>query len=1070
MAIIKCSVFYHSKVSVMGKRVLKLLFMFVFLLSGNIYSQEIKRTVTGNVADETGAPLAGVTVKEEGSQNGTATDASGRYTVSCGKSATLVFTFIGYVTQKAQTGNRSIINITMQEDASDLDEVMVVAYGTAKKGSYSGSASLVKEDALKDIPVTTFENALNGKVAGLQITNNSGQAGTAPTIRIRGIGSMNASNSPLYVIDGVPVTSGNVGQSDSYLYSGNNVMNSLNPDDIESISILKDAASSSLYGSRAANGVILITTKKGREGKASVNFNYSIGFTPSWATKNYEAASTEEQVKMLYMIFHDYRTSNGKSDENANAYALSQLNKKFNKHGYSFSTDGTGLNANITISDYNNSGRAGTYYDWDDALFRTATYQNYDLAVSGASPSTNYYTSFAYTKDEGRIKINSFDRFSGRVNINTKVGRFFEIGTNVSASRTKTSGYNDTRTTGSNVFMQSRNLLWGLYWPTDYSTGEDWTARYGSYAYNPLYYNNQWENSSVNNKLNAVETLTLHLLPVLNVRSIFSYDMTTVKDHIYYSALHFNASSENGEVNEMRTQYTKMVSSTTANYSEAFGLHSVQAMVGFEAEKNKTDYTRATGTNLPTSTLHTVSTAGTLDASGYDWGNSMVSILSKFDYNFDEKYYVSASYRRDGSSRLSKNSRWGNFWSVAGSWNVHRENFMKDLSAVSSLRLRMSYGVNGTLPTNNYGYMNLVTYTDKYMGQPGGSLSTLADKNLSWETNYTYNIGVDFGFFKDRIHGSIEYFDRTSKDLLQDMPISTVTGFSSTLRNIGRINNRGVEFEISGDIINQGGWKWDASANATIMSSKVKKLYDGADIIWYDPTGDDDRAQYVYREGESTLAFYGYEWAGVDKTNGQGVYYVNDPDDATKGDFIYNGRGATYDYKSANFTIIGDAVPDVYGGFTTNVSWKGVDFGLNFTYKIGGSLYDGAYKDVADDGYYWERIRAKSYYENMWTETNTNGTEPKIRGIDLEDAMQYSSRHIFNASYLRLKSMTLGYTLPQIFTRKAFIQSARIYFNATNLLTFSKYKEADPEVNSYGTRGWETPAGKTFVFGINLKF
>jgi TonB-linked SusC/RagA family outer membrane protein len=654
----------------MGKRVLFLVLMFVFLLSGNIYSQEINKAITGNVADESGAPIAGVTVKQEGTTNGTATDADGRYSINCGKTATLVFSYVGYVTQKIKVNNRSIINITMQDEASNLDEVMVVAYGTAKKSSYSGSASLVKEDALKDVPVTTFENALNGKVSGLQITNTSGQAGAAPTIRIRGIGSMNASNSPLYVIDGVPVTSGNVGQMGSYTYSGNNVMNSLNPDDIESISVLKDAAASSLYGSRAANGVILITTKKGQEGKANVNLNYSIGFTPSWATKNYEAASTEEQVKMLYMIFHDYRTSNGKTDDDANAYALKQLNKKFNKFGYAFTTDGTGLNANVIISDYNNSGRAGTYYDWDKALFRSAMYQNYDLAVSGASPSTNYYTSFAYTKDEGRIKINSFDRFSGRVNLNTKVGKFFEIGTNVSASRTKTSGYNDTRTTGNNVFMQSRNLLWGLYWPTDYSTGKDWTSRYGSYAYNPLYYNNQWENSSINNKLTAVETVTVHLLPVLNVRSIFSYDITTVKDHVYYSALHFDASSENGEVDEMRTQYTKMVSSTTANYSQTFGMHTVQAMAGFEAEKNKTDFTRSTGTNLPTSTLHTVSTAGTLEAAGYNWGNSMVSLLSKFDYNYNEKYYLSASLRRDGSSRLSKDSRWGNFWSVAGSWNI----------------------------------------------------------------------------------------------------------------------------------------------------------------------------------------------------------------------------------------------------------------------------------------------------------------------------------------------------------------------------------------------------------------
>jgi TonB-linked SusC/RagA family outer membrane protein len=1054
----------------MGKRLLYVMLLLAVLFSVDVYSQGVKRMLTGTVVDDSGSPVIGATVMEEGSSNGTTTDTNGHYSLRCADSGTLVFSFIGYVTQKIKPGARTVVNVKLQEVVKQLDEVMVVAYGTAKKSSYSGSAALVKQDALKDVPVTTFENALSGKVSGLQITNTSGQAGAAPNIRIRGIGSMNASNEPLYVVDGVPVSSGSVGQMSSYIYSTNNVMNSLNPEDIESISVLKDAAASSLYGSRAANGVILITTKKGKEGKPSVNFNFSVGFTPSWATDNYEVASNDEQVKMLYMVLHDYKTSNGSTDDVANAYALKTLNKKFNKHGYQFTTSDTGLNADVIISDYDNSGRAGHYFDWNKAYFRTATYQNYDFSVSGASPTTSYYTSFSYTKDEGRIKINSFNRYSGRVNLDTKIGKFLEAGTNVAVSRTSTSGYNDTRSTGDNLFMQTRNLLWGMYWPTDYKTGEPWTSRYGSYAYNALYYDTQWENSSVNNKLSANETVTLYLLPELNVRSIFSYDNTNVKDHLYYSALHHSASSENGEVNEMRTTYEKMVSSTTANYSQMFGLHSLQAMVGFEAEKNKTDFTRATGTNLPTSTLHTISTAGSYSASGYNWGNSMVSLLSKVDYNYNEKYYASASYRRDGSSRLSKSSRWGDFWSVAASWNIAREAFMESVPTISSLKLRASYGVNGTLPTNNYGYMNLVTYSDKYMGQPGGTLSTIADNNLAWETSYTYNIGIDFGILKDRIRGTIEYYNRTSKNLLQDVPISTVTGFSSTLRNIGRINNNGLEIELNADIIRRRDFTWSASANASFISSKVKKLYQGADIIWYDPTGDDDRAQYVYREGESTLAFYGYEWAGVDKTNGKSVYYVNDPSSSTAGDFVYNGRGATYDYNNANFAIIGNAVPDVYGGLNTSLTYKGIDMNLNFTYKIGGSLYDGAYKDVADDGYYWERIRAKSYYKNMWTTTNTNGSQPQIRGVDLEDAIQYSSRHIFNASYLRLKSMSIGYTLPVVWTRKVWIDRARVFFNTTNLLTFSRYKEADPEVNDYGTRGWETPLGKSFVFGIDLKF
>lgn len=1046
------------------------LFLFICLLcSLSSWSQTIK--VTGVVYAEDGnEPVIGASVLVKGTTLGAVTNIEGAFVLQNvpQTAKTLVVSYVGM--RKTEVAIKPQMKIVLKADSELLDEVMVVAYGTAKKSSYAGSASLVKSDALKDLPTTSFESALNGKVAGLTVTSSSGQAGSAPSIRIRGNGSMNASNEPLYVVDGVPVVSGNIGQMSDYTYSTNNVMNSLNPEDIESISVLKDAAASSLYGSRAANGVVLITTKRGREGKPVVGLKASVGFTPCWATDNYEAAGVQEQVNMLYTVFHDYATSDGDSNEDANAYALKQLNKKFNKHGYQFSTSGTGAFENVAIGEYDKSGRAGKYFDWEDAYFRTAVYQTYDLSVSGATPTTNYYTSLSYTKDQGRIKVNSFDRISGRVNLSQKVGKWMEFGTNVSLSRTNKSGYNDTRSTGDNLFMQTRNLLWGLYWPTDYKTGAPWTSRYGSYAQNQLYYMNECENESINSRISAVETLTLHLMKGLDVKSIFSYDNTTVKDHLYRSANHYAGSSVGGQVHEMRTIYEKVVSSTTASYNNTFGHHTIGLLAGFEAEKNKTDFTRSTGEGLPTSTLHTVSTAGTLSAGGYNWGNAMVSILSKVDYNWKERYYASASFRRDGSSRLSPDTRWGNFWSVAGAWRILSEPFMKEVPLLNDLRLRASYGVNGTLPTNNYGYINLMSYGNKYLGNPGGTITTMANADLSWETSYTLNLGLDFGLFDNRLRGTIEYFNRNSKDLLQDVPISSVTGFGSVLQNIGEINNKGVEVELSGDIIRNRNLTWSAGLNATFLKSKVTKLYNGADIIWYDPTGDDDRAQYLYREGESTLAFYGYEWAGVNPENGKSVYYVNDPDDPKAGDFEYNGRGATYDYDNAYETILGDVIPKVTGGINTNISWKGIDLGLNFIYKIGGKLYDGAYKDVADDGYYWERIRAKSYYDNMWNPTRTNGSQPAIRGIDLTDSMQYSSRQMHNASFLRLKTLSLGYSLPKALISKVMLSNARIFFNASNLLTLAKYKEADPEVNSYGTRGWETPIGKTFVFGIDLKF
>ena len=608
-------------------------------------------TVSGTVfAEDNNEPIIGASVLVKGTTLGAVTDIEGKFTILNvpGTAKTVIVSFVGM--QKVEAAIKPAMKVVLKSDSELLDEVMVVAYGTAKKSSYAGSASLVKADALKDIPTTSFENALNGKVAGLQLTNNSGQAGSAPAIRIRGIGSMNAGNEPLYVVDGVPVSSGNTGQMSGELYSTNNIMNTLNPEDIESISVLKDAAASSLYGSRAANGVILITTKKGQIGKPVVTLKAEVGFTPCWATDNYETASVQENVNMLYTVFHDARTSGkGETDEKAAAYAIGQLNSRFNKHGYQFTTNGTGAYENVNILEYDNSGRGGKYYDWDKAYFRTAIYQTYDMSVSGATQNTNYYTSLSYTQDEGRLKMNSFDRVSGRLNLTQKVGKFLELTTNASLARTKKSGYNDTRNTGSNYFMQTRNLLWGLYWPTDYKTGELWTERYGSYAYNGLYYDKEWENGSTSTKIMAAETLTLHLMPGLDLRSIYSYDNTTVKDHIYYSANHYKGSADNGNVNEYRTTYEKMVTSTTANYTGTFDKHTVGTMVGFEAEKNKTDYVRATGSNLAVSTIHTVSTAGTQTSAGYSWGNSMVSVLSKLDYNYDERYFISGSYRRDGS-------------------------------------------------------------------------------------------------------------------------------------------------------------------------------------------------------------------------------------------------------------------------------------------------------------------------------------------------------------------------------------------------------------------------------------
>lgn len=1021
--------------------------------------------ITGTVtASEDGSPVPYAVVLVKGLRGvGTNTDADGRYSLAnVASDAVLVFSYVGYKTQEIPVAGRTVINVEMVTDALALDEVIVVAYGTSTKGTFTGAASVVKADAIKDVPTLSFENALGGKIAGLQITTLSGQAGSTSSIRVRGVGSMNASNEPLYVVDGVPVVSGNVSQMG--IYTSSNVMSTINPNDIESITVLKDAAASSLYGSRAANGVIVITTKQGKAGKPVISFKASVGMTPTFATNNFEAASTEQQVELYYENFWNAGKLAGLTDEDASGDALFNLTKRFKKHGYTFTAPDNTVNS-LTIG----GDRAGEFYDWESQLFRTAVFQNYDISVSGGSDVSNYYTSFSYTNDLGRSVINKYDRITGRMNFGQKIGKHIELTTNINVSTSGKEGFNDTRALGNNYFLQSRNLLWGLYWPTDYETGDPWTARYGSYAYNPVYYNNEWENSSKTQRVLASETINIKILPELNLRSIFSFDNTQTFDHLYYSSLHFSGSGVGGSVTENSTKMNEIVSSTTLNYNKTFGgVHTVGALVGWEVASNQSDYMRSSGTNLPTSALHTVATAGKLDANAYYWGNTMASMLSRLEYNYDNRYYVSASYRRDGSSKLGPESRWGDFWSVAGSWRIDREAFMASIPQISSLKLRASYGINGTLPTADYGWRSLTSYSSKYMEQPGGGVSTIADANLSWETSYTSNIALEFGLFDQRLSGSIEYFNRDSKNLLQDVRISTTTGFSSTLKNVGEINNRGIEFELYGEILKKGDFTWSAGLTASHVKSTVTKLYGGQDIVWYDPTGDDDRAKFIFREGESTLAIYGLEWAGVEDATGRNLWFINNSDITP--DLQVDGRPATYDYSKAENVILGDVHPKLFGGFNTDLAWKGISLSMNFMYKLGGYTYDAAGKDCNDDGYYWERIMSLDAYENRWTPEHKDAIYPQRIAIDMEDVNQKSSRHMHPADFTRLKSITLGYNLPTGLLQKVKLANARIYFNGANLWTMAAWKVYDPEVNEYGSRGWEMPIGKTYTFGIEASF
>ena len=1049
-------------------RKLSIILCALFIVSVQMaFAQNI--SITGTIKAG-GDVLPGTSVLLKGTGTGTIADVDGHYAIEAPANGTLVFSFVGMISQEIPIQGRKVINVELKDESVNINEVVVVAYGVAKKSTFTGSAVTVKADVLEKRQTSSISQSLQGVAPGVQVTMNSGQPGENAQIRIRGISSLNTGSEPLWVIDGIP-------------YEGN--LNSVNPDDIESMTILKDAASAALYGARGANGVVMVTTKKGRKDQAPTISLKAVVGTSNRAVSEYKKLHTVDWMQMQWEAMRNgsigSSTLGGLSPEqwatdnlikNIVYNPIYQNGKAVDKP---IGTDGKVLPGTTVMWDE----------DWYDAVTQTPIRQEYQLSISGGANKVRYAASLGYLKDEGTTRESYFTRYNGRLSLEADITKWLSTGLSAAFSY---SDQNYPPQAYENIgypYVFSRVVapIYPVYKRNEdgsvmkdqngkpvFDLGDGNPKRPVASGQNPR------ASLGLNTKKYTKTTLApnwwfqLNIIDGLTFKNSLAINTWHGDDDQIYSRVYADAKGL-GYQYKYRNNQMVINANQVLSYSKQLGDHNIGLMLGHESSKNTRKYLSAQKSGTYSDDFPEFSMSTTMvNLNSYTEELNREGYFGRASYDYKSKYFVEASYRRDASSRFYIDNAWGNFWSVAGAWNIMKEGFMKDISFLSNLRIRASYGVNGTLPSDNYGYMSLISYTNKYMGNPGGTITTVANSKLTWETSYNTNIGIDFGFWGQRLRGTVEYFNRNSKNLLQDVPISTVTGFSSTLQNVGCINNHGLEVELNGDIIDRDGWLWSAGVNATFLRSEVKELYGGADIIWYDPTSSDSRAQYVYREGESTLAFYGYEWAGVDKSNGKNVYYVNDPKDAKAGDFEYNGRGATYDYDNANFSVIGNAIPKVYGGINTSVSYKGIALSLGFTYKIGGDLYDGAYMDVADDGYYWERIRAKSYYDNLWTPENTSGSQPRIEGLDLTDPQQYSSRHLFDASYLRLKSLTLAYTLPKTLTRKAFIENARFFFNAGNLWTIAKYKEADPEVSEYGTRGWETPIGKTFVLGVELKF
>jgi TonB-linked SusC/RagA family outer membrane protein len=989
-------------------------FVGLFLLSVfamQALGQDIR--VRGVVTDASdGTTLPGVTVMVKGTTQGTLTDISGQYELSVAPNATLVFSFVGMTTQEIPVNNRNVINVALAREMVGLDEFVVVAYGIQRREASTGAVSVLREEDLRNTPVSSPERLLQGKVAGLQMQSTTGQPGASSQVRIRGFSSINASNEPLYVVDGVPVASGNY----SYFTSTGNIMASLNPGDIESITVLKDAAAASVYGSRAANGVILITTKRGSRGDARLNFRHRSGMSQVANDNDFRFMTAEE--------IYGY-----------NRQAI--INSGMDPATYPESKFGPGFYANPTLP-----ANVQTF-DWMGAAFRDANTRDYELSVSGANEATSYYASGGYMKQEGIMIATGLERYSFRSNFDQRIGNLINIGTNINATYT----YMEDRPNNSmyyvNPFWASINILpWHLPYKEDGSYDFQIPSNSNTNFLASAEHDQDWDKAykmlgSVYGEITPLEGLT--------IRTQNSMELLSSEGRRWWSPL--ADPNELGTVQASNRRLNRYTTTNTINYMKTFGeLHNFRALVGQEAFLHQltTHYGIGyeTGWRIP----YLSNTTQELSRVNYGFSEySLMSFFGIFDYNFDNKYFLTASVRQDGNSKFGVDNRWATFWSVGGSWNLHRENFIRQIPAFDMLKLRASYGINGNDGIGNYDQYG--TYgSASYNAVLGMNPTRIENRGLSWELNSTYNVGLDFALFR-RLQGSIEYYHRTTSDMLLDMPISHTSGATSFRINIGELVNQGIEANASYDILTQGPVMW------TVRGNIARNQVELTDLGGEEEIGDGFWRRF--RLGGGFSDYYVYDYIGVNPLNGMAIYR--------------DANGAvTQSFANADRVFRGKIEPDFFGGLGTDISWNGFTLSTFFEFKIGHYVYVMESRYTRSDGFNWGSNQNASLLD-YWKEVGDIAPNPKPLVNNSSGANEWGTgRFLEKGDYLRLKDLTLSYQLPRALTQRVGLDNARIYLNAVNLYTWHDVSYWDPERDVTGGNYIVFPQSKTFSVGVEL--
>lgn len=1008
-------------------------------VENKLISQEF--TISGIVKSEKGQPLAGVNIIEKGTTNGTLTDLNGNFNISVKPSAILVVSYLGFVSQEIPVKEEKSIKITLQHDATGLNEVVITAYGTSNKRSFTGSAEKLKNESLSRTNAASFETALQGKVSGVNVYT-SGQPGGNSNVQIRGVGSINGLTQPLYVLDGVVINSDNNSR-----IGGNGAVNNMNPlstintENIKSITVLKDAAAASLYGSRAANGVIVITTKKGKNGETELTFNTEFGLTYNLTQ---EETITNKQFKELWLEGQvNQYINNNENAEFSRVYNNSNLLTSYQnqaKNDYESIYGTTAVNSN-----------------WLDAIYKTGSTQKYSLSARGGNGNTKFYVSGNYQDIGGTIVESDYKRYSGRVNVENKAKDWLNLGVNISIAKSErnTGQYDGEYTGGLNPLYMARVLPQAapIYDPNGYEGIADLPNDIEKNA-NPIgvIKVGQYLNNETRVRGNAFAEITL--LQDLKFKTTFGIDHQSLKESLYDNKEFGSGGGVwNGVLYVSQAEVFQYTSSNLLTYNTQVNKHRFGGLLGFESQASKMKSINNSGYDILDNDLLSSSSIGSLWSwTGYSENYSLLSYFSRFSYNYDEKYYLAASFRRDGSSRFGKDTRWGDFWSISGSWILIEEDFI-DLEDLNYLKFRSSYGSNGNLPPEYYAALAFFNTDGKgYSGESGLSYGQLANPNLSWELSNNFNVGFDAVLF-DKFNFTLEYFSKYTKDLLMNIPVSATNGFSNQLQNFGEMKNTGWELDIGFTSVSNPSFSWNTKVNLTMLSNEITKLKGDLIPSYNSQYGQDPT---IVKVGESLNSFYLRDYAGVNPNNGLAEYYV-----------LENGERTgeiTTDAEVAGFGIFGNAFQDIQGGLYNQFTYKGFNLDFLFTFGIGGKAYDRTAFKRDDDGFAPQFTNTTAQL-NPWNPNNTDSDVPiRING-NTSFSNDVSTRHLYSADYLKLRNLKLSYNLPNY----KLIKGGSIYLQGDNLLLFTELNDYDPEAVSNGVNFFQIPTASSLVLGLQLK-